>query len=539
MADISGGVLAARMLKAEGIEYVFSLVGGHIYPIFDACVDEGIKIIDVRHEAAAAHMAEGMALVTGKPGVCLVTAGPGFTNALTGVANAQAAGSPILCISGHSAIPEFDTGALQDMNQIDIIKPMTKYSRAVYQTERIPEYMAAAFRHSLSGNPGPVYLEIPMDVLYNQVDESNIKMPQQYRATAAPCGDPKEIDKALELLKSAKRPVIIAGGGVWWAQAHEGLKAFVEKSGIPVFTRNAGRGVISDDHPLCFGPFARSGLFKADVALVIGTRFTFTLDAKQFPAELKMIRVDIDPTVIGHSRDVEVGIVGDAKMVIGQLIEGIQPESYDEWVKTLQKSETDRHDRMKPLTESDQTPMHPLRLCQEIRRFIDEDTIVCMDGGDISVFGAMSLPTYHPGQQLANGSTSFGCLGVGLPFALAAKLAKPDKKVILLTGDGSFGLNAMEFDTAVRHNLPIVCVIGNDGCWGMIKHSITKFYDADRIVGCDLPIQKYEKIVEAMGGYGEQVEIPSEIAPAIERAFSSGKPACVNVFVDPTVGSKK
>jgi acetolactate synthase-1/2/3 large subunit len=537
MPNVSGGVLVARMLKAEGIEYIFSLVGGHIYPIYDACVDEGIKIIDVRHESAAAHMAEGIALTTGKPGVCLVTAGPGFTNVITGIANAHAAGSPILCISGHSAVFEFDTGALQDMEQIEIIRPLTKYAKSVYQTHRIPEYMAAAFRYSLSGKPGPSYLEIPMDVLYQQVDDSFVSMPQGYRPTSSPAGNLEDIEKALDLLKSAKRPIIIAGSGVWWSQAHEVLRAFVEKSGIPVFTRNAGRGAVSDDHPLCFGPFARTGLFKADVALIIGTQFTYTLGAQNLPKQLKIIRVDIDPTAIGHNGKIDVAIVGDAKMVIKQLHQGIQPNPYDDWIKVLQKSERDRKDRIKPLIESDQTPMHPLRLCHELNRFIDEDTIVTMDGGDISVFGAQSLPTYKPGQQMANGFTPFGCLGVGLPFALAAKLAKPEKKVIQLTGDGSFGFNVMEFDTAIRHNLPIVCVIGNDGCWGMIKHTIEKIYINKDIIGCDLSIRNYEKIVEAIGGYGELVEKPSDIGPAMERAFASGRPACLNVLVDPTIGT--
>ena len=539
MGKISGGVLAAKMLKAEGVEFIFSLVGGHIYPIYDACIKEGIKIIDVRHEAAAAHMAEGVALATGKPGVSLVTAGPGFTNALTGIANAQAAGSPTLCISGHSAISEFDTGALQDMEQIDVVKPMVKYAKSIYQTERIPEYMAAAFRHSLTGRPGPSYLEIPMDVLYDEIEDASVSMPTRYRPDAGPAGNPTDIDKALELLKSAKKPVIVAGGGVWWSQAHEELSAFVETSGIPVFTRNAGRGVVSDDHPLCFGPFVRMGLYKADVALVIGTQFTYTLGAQGLPEDLKIIRVDTDPATIGFNRKIDIGIVGDAKAVIQQLHQGIKSNPYDEWVGVLQKSESDRQNRIKPLLESDQTPMHPLRLCHELNRFIDEDTIVTIDGGDMSTFGAQGLPTYKPGQQMANGSTQFGCLGVGLPFAIAAKLAKPDKKVIQVTGDGSFGFNAMEFDTALRHKLPIVCVIGNDGCWGMIKHNMSKYYlnRANKdIIGCDLPIKNYEKIIEAMGGHGELVEKPSEIAPAMERAFASGKPACVNVFVDPTIG---
>lgn len=538
MAKVSGGVLAARVLKAEGVDYLFSLVGGHIYTLYDACVDAGIRIIDVRHEEAAAHMAEGYALATGKPGVCLVTAGPGFTNMITGVANAAVANSPIICLSGHSGLREFDTGALQDLNQIDIIKPLTKMARTVFQTERIPEYMAMAFRHSLAGRPGPVYLEIPADVFSSQVEESSVEMPRDYRTATRPAGDPAEIEKALSLLKNARQPVIVAGSGVWWSQAHEELQAFVEKSGIPVFTRNNGRGAISDNHPLCLGASARSGLFKADVALIVGTQFNYTLAYGKFPAELKIIRVDIDATTIGHNRGIDVGIVGDAKNVLQQLTDGIEPGSYDEWIETLRQSKASREERIRPFMESDKVPIHPLRLCEELRGFIDEDTIVCIDGGDISVFGSMTLPAYGPGQYFANGSSSFGCLGVGLPFGLAAKLAKPEKKVIVLSGDGSFGLNAMEFDTALRHDLPVVCVISNDGCWGMIKHQFEGAYGAERIVGCDLPARNYEKIVEVFGGHGELVEEPSEISPAIERALASGKPACVNVLVDPVVSPR-
>ncbi len=535
MAMVSGGVLAARMLKAEGVEYIFSLIGGHIYTLYDACLDEGIKIIDVRHEEAAAHMAEGLALVTGKPGVCVVTAGPGFTNMITGAANAAVANSPIICISGHSPLGEFDAGALQDLNQIDIIKPLTKMARSIYQTERIPDYMAMAFRHSLAGRPGPVYLEIPMDIFFNQVDDSNIEMPSDYRTSSKPAGDPAEIERAVSLLNSAERPVVVAGSGVWWSQAHDQLREFVEKSGIPVFTRNNGRGAVSDDHPLCFGASALSGMFKADVALIVGTQFNYTFASGKFPPDLKIIRVDIDSTAIGNNRGIDVGIVGDAGNVLSQLSDGIEQGSHKEWVAALQASQVRRAEKLRPYMESDNVPIHPLKVCGEMKKFIDEDTIVSIDGGDIAVFGSMTLPTYAPGQHLANGASSFGCLGVGIPFALAAKLARPEKKVMMLCGDGSFGLNAMEFDTALRHNLPFVSVLSNDGCWGMIRHGMEDAYGADRMVGCDLPQRHYEKVIEALGGYGELVTEPADIAPAIERAFESGKPACVNILTDPKV----
>jgi len=538
MAKVRGGALLASMLKEEGVEYIFTLAGGHIYPLYDGCFDLGIKVIDVRHEEAAAHMAEGYALVTGKPGVCVATAGPGFTNCITGIANAHIANSPIILISGASPVSRYDTLALQDLNQIDIVKPITKLSRTVYHAGRIPDYTAMAFRHSLSGRPGPVYLEVPADVMWAQVEEE-APLPRNYRAKSRPAGDPETVEKALSILEKAERPVVVAGSGVWWSQAHKELQDFVEKSGIPVFTRNNGRGAVPDDHPLSFGASALTGLFKADVALIVGTQFDFTLASGNFPPELKIIRVDIDSSALGVNRGVDVGIIGDAREVLKQLSNGIKKHSHEKWIQTLTQAKERREEKHRPYIESSRTPIHPLRLCHEMKKVIDSETIVALDGGDISVFGGMSLPTYAPGQQLANGASTYGCLGVGIPFALAAKLAKPEKKVMVLVGDGSFGFNAMEFDTAVRHNIPIVCVISNDGCWGMIKHDLEQAIPEERMVGLDLPVNDYHKIVEVLGGYGEKVEDPNDIVPAIERAFASGKPACVNVVTDPQASPRK
>lgn len=530
MARISGGTLAAKILKAEGVEFIFTLVGGHIYPLLNACIDEGIKIIDVRHEAAAAHMAEGIALTTGKPGVCLVTAGPGFTNMLTGTANAFVASSPAVYLAGHSPLARFDTLPLQDLNQIDVVKPLTKWARTVFQTERIADYLSMAFRNAVAGRPGPVYLEIPIDVFYGSVEEEKVSIPAGYRTESRPAGDPAQIDKALELLKTAKRPMIVVGSGGWWSQAQHALKAFVEKSGIPAFTRNNGRGLISDAHPLCFGASALSGLFKADVALIIGTQLDFTIASGKFPPELKTIWIDIDAAAIGRNRRIDIGIVADAKAALEQLTCGIKAGNYDEWVQMLKDAKLARDEKNKALTESDNTPIHPLRLCNELKNIVDENTIVTIDGGDISTFGSQIIPTYAPGQHLANGASTFGCLGVGLPFALAAKAAFPEKTVVSLGGDGTFCLNGLEFDTAMRHNLPVLSVIGNDGCWGMIKYPMEKAFGTERIRACDLPFRRYEKIVEALGGHGEFVEEPSQIRPALERALASGKPACVNVL---------
>jgi acetolactate synthase-1/2/3 large subunit len=540
MATISGGALVAQVMKNDGIKHMFGLVGGHVYPIFEGCVEMGIRVIDVRHEESAAHMAEGWALATGTPGVCIGTAGPGFTNMLTGIANSYSGGTPLLAFGGRASINQFDTGALQDFNQLDIVKPMTKFARAVYETERIPEYVGMALRHAMSGRPGPTYLEIPMDRVFAEVDVASVQIPECHRIQSPPAGNPADVERALEILSKAKKPVVVAGGGVWWAQAHNELKAFIEKAGAPLYTRTAGRGSVPDDHPLCMGsgftfnPVLRGTLAEADALLLLSTRFGFTFEAKHLPPSLKVVRVDIDPSVLCDSRTPDVGIVGDVRVVLQQLTDGIKKMEHKEWVEHVRTSHEQMIQAVEPMLSSDQVPIHPLRLFREISKFIDRDTVVCVDGGDMCVWGNLALPAVGPGQFISLISSIFGCIGVGVPYGIAAKLANPDKKVIVTTGDGSFGLTMMEYDTALRHNIPFVTVIGNDKCWGMIGRQME---DRGQVtVGCDLAPRRYDKIIEAMGGYGEYVEKPEDIAPAIQRAIDSNLPACVNVMTDPEVG---
>lgn len=540
MAKMTGGALAAQVMKNDGIEHIFGLVGGHIYPILESCVEMGIRVIDVRHEESAAHMAEGWALATGKPGVCIGTAGPGFTNMLTGIANSFAGGTPILAMAGHASISEFDTGALQDFNQIDVVKPMTKFARTVYQTERIPEYMGMAFRHATSGRPGPAYLEIPMDLAFAEVDVSSVRIPECHRLQSPPAGNPADVERAVDLISRSKKPVVVAGGGVWWSQAHNELKTFVEKADMPVYTRSSGRGSVPDDHPLCLGPgftfdpTFRNTLNEADLLIILSTRFGFTLNAKFLPPTLKVIRVDIESSELCNGRTPDVGIVGDVKMVLQQFIDGIKKMSHREWVEQIRGARQQLRGAFEPMFTSDQVPIHPLRLCREITKFIDRNTIVCTDGGDMCVWGNLALPALGPGLFISLVSSIFGCLGVGIPYGIAAKLANPDKKVIVTTGDGSFGLTLMEFDTALRHNIPFVAIIGNDKCWGMIHRPLKS--RKGLTVGCELAHRRYDKIVEAMGGHGEYVEKPEDIGPAIQRSLDSGLPSCVNVMTDPEIG---
>lgn len=527
MAQINGGRLIAKVLKQEGVECLFALCGGHIDPIFQGCLDEQIRVIDTRHEQAAVFMADAWARLTGKPGVAAVTAGPGVTNAVTGLWTAQGTASPIIVFGGRSPLKEFEWGSLQDMDSLSLAQTVTKWARAGYETGRIAEYVSMAFRHALGGRPGPVYLEFPSDILEGQVEEEEITIPKNYRTTARPQGDPALVKEAVDLLLAAERPLVIDGSGVWWSQAAEELQAFIELTKIPLGT---GLGNLPADHPLCL---PRVGTERADVVFLLGARLDFRLRfgrSPMFSENSRWVQVDIEPTEIGRNRPIDIGITGDAKAILKQMIAEAQDRCQGRkelpWVQECREQLKGQQEQLEALMNSDSVPIHPARLCKEIRDFIDRDATIVIDGGDISGWGSRSFRTYKPGHLLR--VTPTGTLGVGTAFAIAAKVARPDKQVLLLNGDGSFGLNAMEFDTMVRHKLPIVCAIGNDEAWGMIRRpQLAK--GPDRVIGTELGFVRYDKVVEALGGYGEAVEKPEDIRPALERAFASGQPACINV----------
>ncbi|MDP2919485.1 MAG: thiamine pyrophosphate-binding protein, partial [Dehalococcoidia bacterium] len=500
MAEIDGGQLVARVLKQEGVECIFGLSGGHIDPIFQACHDEKIRLIDTRHEQAAVFMAEGWAWVTGKPGVAVVTAGPGVTNAVTGLWNAQGRGAPIIVFGGRSPLREFELGSMQDMDSLSLAQTVSKWAKAGYETRRIAEYVSMGFRQALSGRPGPVYLEFPTDVLHARVSEDQAVIPTQYRPTAGPQGDPDLVTRAIDLLLKAERPVIIAGTGIWWSQASKELREFAELTGVPV---SAPHGLIPGDHPLCLRGRG-AGLRRADVVLLIGARLDFRRAfgrAPMFATDSRWIQVDIEPTEIGRNRPVEVGLVGDARAVLKQMFAEAQNKAGAKrqlpWVEECRQEAAQQQKQLEGLMNSDAVPIHPARMCKEVRDFIDRDATIIVDGGDISGWAFQALQSYEPGHFIGVAPT--GTLGVGTGYAMAAKVARPNKQVVLVNGDGSFGLNGMEFDTMVRHNLPVVCVISNDQAWGMILRG-QRQRGEDRIVGTRLRFSRYDKMVEALGG---------------------------------------
>jgi acetolactate synthase-1/2/3 large subunit len=534
---IHGGLLIAEMLKREGTEVVFTLSGGHIAAIYDGCVRRGIRVMDVRHEQVAVHAAEGWAKVTRQPGVALLTAGPGITDGVTGIANAYLAGSPVLVFGGAAPVAHWDQGALQELKHLDLVRPITKWARTVVQTQRFADYTAAAFREAIAGRPGPVFLECPMDVLNNIIPTAEATIPSDgYRTRGKPQGDPALIEQAVALLQRAERPVIFAGSTVWWDDAAEPLRALAEALQAPVFLNGGGRGSLPPDHPLFFSLARKTALGGADLLLLVGTKLDFRLNYGQPPLiseSAKIVWLDTLGQDIGVNRGADVGIAGDVSAVMTQMARVLRAAvNHDTWLATVREAETKAREAEEILMASDAEPIHPLRLCRDLRDALDRDAYVIGDGGDIVSYGARVIHAWEPGHWLDAGP--MGTLGAGTGFAIATKLARPDKQVAVLFGDGAFGLNGMEFETMIRHNLPVVGVIGNDGQWAQIKHPQKAMLG--HATAADLaPGTRYDKMVEALGGYGELVQRPPDIRPAIERAFASGKPAVVNVLTDPNV----
>ncbi|MBN1574507.1 MAG: thiamine pyrophosphate-binding protein [Deltaproteobacteria bacterium] len=541
---VTGGELVVRALEKKGVKYIFTLSGGHIAPIYQHLMDSDIKLVDTRHEQAAVFMADAYARLTGEVGVALVTAGPGFTNALTGVANARMAGSPVLLISGRIGLRMEERLDLQEIAQREVIDPIVKWSKLVTKPARIPEFIDLAMKTAISSSPGPTFIDLPVDVQGETVPLSTVKFldsPFPMRAG----GDPKSIAEAAKIIEKSERPIVIAGSGAVFSNADKSVLDFVEASGIPIFTLSMGRGIVLEDHPLSFGPAviirpgaAGSAITRTDCVIFLGTRINlYTMYGALFPPNAKIIHVNIDPVEIGRNRDVSVGIMGDVGIVSDQLKEAlagkVKADRFSPWVEELKKEEEFSIDSVKGDITSDKVPIHPQRLMKEIDEFLGSEGIVTADGGDTQTWIGMMRKSYGARRYLESGM--FGCLGVGIPFAVTAKLLNPKEKVVCATGDGSLGFNFMEINTAMRFNLPIVIVVSNDLGWGMIRHSQSLKFGPGKNIATELGDIDYHKMVEAMGGYAERVTKPEEIKPALKRAFDSGKVSLINVMTDPDI----
>jgi acetolactate synthase I/II/III large subunit len=540
-----GGKLAARALKAAGVEVVFTLSGGHVMGIYDGCLDEGIEVIDVRHEQAAVHAADAWArLHPGTVGVAILTAGPGVTDGVTGVANAWRANSPILVFGGQGPFNNLRRGSLQEMDHVSMMRPISKWADACYQTDRIGEYIEVAIRTALSGVPGPAFLEIPMDVLHGPVDLDAVTLPpfRDYRVSSA--APPARLAEAAELLAGAERPVIMAGTSLKWSEGGPALARFVEATKVPCFTNGMARGQLPMSHPQFFNRSRKDALAGADLVLLAGTPLDFRMRfGAAIPAKTRIVQLDLDETLIGQNRSADVGLVGNLGVNLDALLGAVADAGLrvdaSGWSGELREIEDKAQAALETQLTSDEVPIDPLRLCREIADFVDTDDsmIVIGDGGDIVAQASKVLRVPEHGTWMDPGP--LGTLGVGMPFALAAQRAFPDRRVLIVYGDGSFGLNGFEYDTAARFGLPVVGVVGNDGAWGQMMRPQSMLYGEDRLVATTLEYTRYDKVVEALGGHGEHVTEPAEIRPALERAFASGKPALVNVEIRRDVSGVK
>jgi acetolactate synthase-1/2/3 large subunit len=533
-AGLHGGRLVAKRLRAHGVSKLFTLSGGHIFSIYDGCREEGIDIVDTRHEQSAAFAAEGWAKATREPGVCALTAGPGVTNGMSAMGSAQQNASPMVVLGGRAPAMRWGQGSLQEIDHVPFVAPLTRLARTAEATADIPGLVDEAVAAAVGPPGGPAFLDFPLDYVFMEAHVDADTPSDLAGPETLPAADGDQIDRAAELLRTAERPVIMAGTGLYWGHGERELVALAEELRIPVFVNGLGRGCIPADHELAFARARGKGLKEADLALVIGVPMDFRLGfGGSFGDETDVVVVGSAPLEREHPREVAAELIGGIPATLDALREGASGGPNREgWVAGLREVETERRAGERNELTDERAPLHPLRLYGELQQVLDRDAIVIGDGGDFVSFAGRVIDTYEPGCWMDPGP--FGCLGAGPGYALAAKLARPERQVCLLLGDGAFGFSGMEFDTLVRHGVPVVAVMGNNGIWALEKHPMEFLYGYS--VAAELqPECRYDRVVEALGGHGELVRTPAELKPALERAFSSGKPALVNVLTDPEV----
>ena len=535
MAEITGSEIIARCLQKENVKDLFYIMGGPMLLAEATCIKEGIRMIDVRHEQAAAFMCQAYSRLKQVPSVCMAASGPGVTNLITGMANALVDCCPVVALGGSSPLSQFGRQVFQEIDQVELMRGCCKYVDRLINLKRIPQQINFALQKAISGKPGPVYLDCPGDMLYQKIDENLVDWSFAGRPIldSRPMGDPRQVDALIGALAEAKNPLIVSGSGVIWSRAWAEMQAFVEAAGVPFYTTPQGRGVVPDDHPYSFLSM-RSGAFReADLIIVLGTRMNYIIghaSPPRFGPSAKIARIDVDPSEIAMAaRYVDIPIVGDCKAVLGQLLQGIKgrinPDQYAGWRKQLADGEQAKRSSAGANKLVEDGDIHPVRMLEAVRDFAKRDAILCVDGQETLNFGRQTMSTFAPGHRLNSGP--FGTMGVGLPFGVGAKVACPDKQVIVVHGDGSMGLNAMELDTAIRHKIPILVVISLNGGWtGDPKREKP---------GRDLGYTRYDKICEALGGYGEYITKVEDIGPALQRAqkkVDEGMVALVNVRTD-------
>jgi thiamine pyrophosphate-dependent acetolactate synthase large subunit-like protein len=534
---MDGSTIVARALKDQGAECVFTVVGGPVIEAVGACGDIGLRPIGVHHEQAAVFAAQAYAYVGGALGVALLASGPAVTNAITGAHVAWDNCWPVVILGGSSSTRQRGRMPFQEADSVTMMRPVTKWAVQVDSAERIPEYVALAVRRAHAGRPGPVYVDLPADILQASVDEDAVTWYERVEPPALPAGHPAEVERAAELLLRAERPLLLIGKGVRWSGAPERFTRLVETLGMPFVPSPMGRGFIPDDHPLCIAGARSAALRGADTVLVLGARLNWTFGmGRGLAPDARVIHVDIEPEEIGLQRETAVGIAGDAGAVTDQLLAAIGDQAGDrsesDWLHTLRERRAKNEATLQPLLESTAVPMTHHRLLKEVRDVLPRDAIICVDGQITLATGRQVLSSFVPASRLNSGAN--GCMGVGVPFALGAKLAAPGRTVLSLNGDCAFGFNGMEMETTLRYDAPVLFVIdNNDGIMGGVLEGRMFERPHGERVAMYLPGVRYDRMMEAFGGHAEHVTDPERLRPALDRALAAGRSACLNVAVDP------
>ncbi|MCV7027966.1 acetolactate synthase [Mycobacterium sherrisii] len=527
---VHAGRLVARRLKRSGIDILFTLSGGHLFSIYDGCREEGIRLVDTRHEQTAAFAAEGWSKVTRVPGVAALTAGPGVTNGVSAMAAAQQNRSPLVVLGGRAPAQRWGMGSLQEIDHVPVVAPLSRFAATAQSPEDAGRLVDEALQAAVGAPSGVAFVDFPMDYVFGVSEDDG--RPGALRTLPAAQGpDGAALDRAAALLSGARRPVIMAGTNVWWGHGETALLQLVEQRQIPVLMSGMARGVVPADHPLAFSRARSTALAEADVALVVGVPMDFRLGfGKVFGPETQLIVADRAQPEREHPRPIAAGLYGD---LAGTLTSLQVPSGADhrDWVDALRTTEAAARRQEAGELGDDRIPLHPMRIYAELAPMLDRDAIIVIDAGDFGSYAGRVIDSYQPGCWLDSGP--FGCLGSGPGYALAAKLAHPRRQVVLLQGDGAFGFSGMEWDTLVRHQIPVVSVIGNNGIWGLEKHPMEAIYGYS-VVAELRPGTRYDEVARALGGHGELVSAPGELGPALERAFASGLPSVVNVLTDPT-----
>jgi acetolactate synthase-1/2/3 large subunit len=538
----TGAELFVDAIQSLGITRIFTLVGDHLNEVLEVAGARGLALFDMRHESGVTHAADAWARITRQPSLSLVTGGPGHTNSLTGIATAFLAASPLISISGSRPTTNAARQGFQDIDQIGMVHPVVKWAAQPPNAAQIPFYLGRAYAEAVSGRMGPVHLTIPVDLFRAQAAAAALPAPPA-RVRIPPA--PSDLDRLLALLRAARRPMVVAGSGVWWAHAEDELRRFLEKTNIPLYSVAMGRGLVSDEHPLSMG-YADPALSRAvldayketDLILLLGKRIDFRFamgSPRVFPAAAKIVQVDIHPQELGMNRHLQLGICADVKATLQALLDSLPPEPssiLDPWLARVRALRSEWELSLAEAARQPEGAIHAGAFHYELMKVLPPETLISWDAADFPHWGRSIVPARVPGGWLRLGPLA--TIGSGLPNALAMKLAHPDKPVVLVSGDGSFGFYIAELDTAVRHNLPVVFIIGNDAGWGLEREFQRAATGRTSTVACELRATRYDLVMQGFGGEGETIRMLAEVQPAVRRAFASGKPYVLNVEIQGT-----